>query len=159
MRSKGSPIELEHRRILAVRRVLDGYSQGQVARFLGVARFTMRRWMRAYRHGGWRRLRAANIPGRPRCIDGRTKRRILSWLARPATDFGFATNRWTAPRVTRLLAERMKIQLHPRYVSRWLRRQGISPQVPAKVPQERDDELIQEWIATTWPRIKKKPGD
>src|SRR5437016_6263976 len=104
MRSKGSPIELEHRRVLAVRRVLDGYSQAQVARFLGVARFSVRRWMRKYRRGGCKRLRAAKIPGRPGRIDGRARRRILSWLSHSATDFGFSTARWTAPRVTRLLA-------------------------------------------------------
>lgn len=52
--------------------------------------------------------------------------------------------------------ERLHIHLHPRYVSRWLKRHGITPQVPAKLPQEKNQELIAEWVATQWPRIKKK---
>jgi transposase len=157
MRTKGSPRELESRRLLAVWRVLGGYSVGSVARFFGVSRLSIRRWMRAYAHGGWQRLRAVPAPGRPSTLNGRHKRMVLAWLKHSATDFGFATERWTAPRVARLLAERLQIHLHPRYVSRWLKRHGVTPQVPAKVPIERDDQLIRQWVAVDWPRIKKKP--
>jgi hypothetical protein len=34
MRNQGSPEELEQRRFLAVRRILEGYSMGEVAEFL-----------------------------------------------------------------------------------------------------------------------------
>lgn len=158
MRSKGSAIELAHRRQLAVDRVLQGYSLRQVARFLGVARFTVQRWMRSYRGGGFRRLKARPVRGRVSRIDGRRRRIVLSWLKHPATHYGFATERWTAPRIARLMTERLGIGFHPRYVSRWLRRQGVTPQVPAKVPQERNEELIAHWVATEWPRIKKTPA-
>ena len=36
MRDKGSPEEHEHRRLLAVQRVLEGYTAEEVAEFLGV---------------------------------------------------------------------------------------------------------------------------
>ena len=36
MRDKGTPAELEHRRLLAVQRVLEGYSAEEVGDFLGV---------------------------------------------------------------------------------------------------------------------------
>lgn len=74
-------------------------------------------------------------------------------------EFGFVTDRWTAPRVARVMAERFGICLHRDYVSRWLKRQGITPQVPAKVPLERDETLIKEWMAVDWPRLKKKRAD
>jgi transposase len=48
MRDKGSPAELEHRRLLAVQRVLEGYSVEEVAEFLGVAPRSVRRWVAAY---------------------------------------------------------------------------------------------------------------
>src|SRR4051794_9922389 len=105
MRTKGSPLELAHRRVLAVQRVRDGYSLRQVARFLGVTRFTVQRWMRLYRHGGLRRLRPRSVSGRPPALPARERRIVLSWLGRSATAFGFATDRWTAPRVTRLITE------------------------------------------------------
>jgi transposase len=50
MRPFGSAIELENRRRLAVTRVLDGYSQAEVARFLGVNSRTVRRWVADHRH-------------------------------------------------------------------------------------------------------------
>jgi transposase len=159
MRSKGSPLELAHRRTLAVQRVLDGYSIRQVARFLGVARFSVQRWIRLYRGGGLRRLAPHRVPGRISRIDGHQRRIILSWLMRPATEFGFVTDRWTAPRVTQLIAERFGIRFHREYVSRWLKRQGVTPQVPARTPQERNEKVIAEWVAVDWPRIKKKSGN
>jgi transposase len=150
---------LEHRRILAVQRVLEGYSRRKVARFLGVSLVSVRRWMRAYRRGGFRRLKAAPVSGRPSHINGRQRRSILGWLSHSPLDFGFATDRWTAPRIARLMAERWQIHLHPRYVSRWLKRHGVTPQIPAKIAMERDEKVIQEWIAGPWVRIKKGRGD
>ena len=54
MRDKGSPEELEHRRLLAVQRVLEGYSAEEVAEFLGVDPRSVRRWVAAYREAGGR---------------------------------------------------------------------------------------------------------
>ena len=52
MRTEGSPAVLEYRRRLAVQRVEDGYSIGEVADFLGVDRRTVRRWVAAFRQHG-----------------------------------------------------------------------------------------------------------
>src|SRR5437588_626476 len=51
MRTIGSPAELERRRRLAVRRLRDGYTVGEVAAFLGVDPSTVRRWRLAARAG------------------------------------------------------------------------------------------------------------
>lgn len=158
MRSQGTPEELARRRRLAVRRVLDGYSQQSVARFLGVHRLTVHRWLKACRQSGWSALRAKAVPGRPPKLTRRQARSVLGWLKRSPWHFGFATERWTAPRVARLIAERFRTVFHPRYVNQWLAQRGITPQVPAKVAQERDEATIQRWIAVEWPRIKKRPG-
>jgi transposase len=52
MRPFGSATELENRRRLAVTRVLDGYSQAEVARFLGVNVRTVRPCVADYRRDG-----------------------------------------------------------------------------------------------------------
>jgi transposase len=52
MRPFGSALELENRRRLAVTRVLEGYSQAEVARFLGVNVRTVRQWVADYRRDG-----------------------------------------------------------------------------------------------------------
>src|SRR5918998_491372 len=78
MRDKGSPAELEHRRLLAVQRVLEGYSTEEVAEFLDVDPRTVRRWVSAYRHGGEPCLLSRSSPGRaPR---GRDPKVIAAWL-------------------------------------------------------------------------------
>jgi transposase len=35
------------------------------------------------------------------------------------------------------------VQLHRRYLNQWLRRHGITPQVPQRQPRERDPLLIE----------------
>src|SRR5436309_813538 len=116
MRSKGSAQELARRRRLAVRRVLEGYSRYSVARFLGVSRLAVRRWVRAYEHGGWNALDIRPSPGRPARLSAGQAAVVLDWLKHPAQQFGFATERWTAPRVGRLIAERFSVRFHARYL-------------------------------------------
>src|SRR5229473_3066504 len=65
MRNTGSPAELEHRRRLAVQRVLDGFSSEEVADFLGVDVSSVRRWVRVFRRHGWSGLVAEAPCGRP----------------------------------------------------------------------------------------------
>jgi transposase len=62
MRSKGSPLELEQRLRLAVRRVHDGWSQRDVAAFLGVSERAVGRWAAAHRAKGGDGLRAHRRP-------------------------------------------------------------------------------------------------
>ena len=58
MRTDGTPAELERRRRLAVSRVRSGYTQKEVADFLGVHPRTVQRWMGTYREHGMRGLKA-----------------------------------------------------------------------------------------------------
>lgn len=56
MRSNGTAQEWEDRRRLAAQRVGDGWSQPEVAAFLGVHPATAAQWMARYRRdgaGGW----------------------------------------------------------------------------------------------------------
>src|SRR5436190_23418614 len=86
MRTKGSPLEREHRRVLAVTRLLEGYATGEVADFLGVDPRSVRRWFAVYQ--------ARGLPGlariRPR--DGPPSRRTgrRRWCAA-----GCARARWS----------------------------------------------------------------
>jgi transposase len=156
MRSKGSPGELEHRRRLAVQRVVEGYSAEEVADFLGVDIRSVRRWVAVFRRHGWAGLEAQPISGRPRKLTRTQEKIVLRWLDDKPTDHGFATELWTAPRLAQLIQEEWSIELHPWSVCRWLRRHGLSLQKPQRVPRERDPAVIAAWLATEWPRIKKK---
>ena len=157
MATTRSAQELENRRRLAVARVNDGYSQVEVALFLGVNVRSVRRWVAAHRQDDPAGLAASTAPGRKPKLTPEQGQVVLGWLAKPATEFGFATELWTAPRVAALIAKKFEVDYHPRYLNEWLTARGITPQKPRRVPRERDQAEIDRWVAEELPRIKKRP--
>jgi transposase len=149
-------LELENRRRLAVDRVNAGYSQTEVAEFLGVAVRSVRRWIQAYRQGGAVALAATPRPGRPTKLAPEQTNTVLGWFRQSPTDFGFTTQLWTARRVAHLIREHFGISMNHRYLNAWLTDRGITPQKPQRRPRERDQARIDQWIAEDWPRILKK---
>ena len=91
MRPNGSPIELEHRRRLAVQRVLEGYSTQEVADFLGGDPSSVRRWVAVFRRHGDQGLAASPVPGRPPKLTPTQEKIVRRWLADSPTDHGFST--------------------------------------------------------------------
>ena len=158
MRSPGSSDELERRRQLAVQRVLEGYPIEEVADFLGVHRTTVSRWMAAFRTGGTPGLAARPAAGRPPKLTHAQEKIVRRWLADKPTEHGFSTDLWTGPRVAHMIRREFGIEVNPKYLTVWLRRRGFTPQKPRRVPRQRDPEVIAAWLASDWPRIKKKPG-
>ena len=158
MRNTGSPAELEHRRRLAVQRVLDGITTEEVAEFLSVDVSSVRRWVRTFRRRGWTGLAAEPPSGRPGKLTRTQEKIVLRWLADSPTEFGFATELWSAARVAELIREEWGVHFNTRYLPRWLKLRGFSCQKPQRVPRERDDDVIAAWVQTDWKRIKKKRG-
>lgn len=158
MRTPGSPAELEHRRRLAVQRLNEGYSADEVADFLAVSARTVWRWMALARGDGPEGLSARPVPGRPRKLTTTQEKIVLRWLRDSPLEHGFATELWTAARIAQLIEQEFGITFNPRYLSSWLRARHLTPQKPQRVARERDPETIQHWLATDWPRIKKRPG-
>jgi transposase len=156
MRTTGSPAELEHRRRLAVERVLDGYSTVEVADFLGVDPSSVRRWVAAFRRQGVAGLAARPVTGRPPKLTTTQEKIVRRWLDGSPTEHGFATELWTAPRLAQIIEQEWGIPFHPDYLTAWLRQRGFTPQKPRRKARERDDEAIARWLAKDWPRIKKR---
>jgi transposase len=156
MRSRGSPEELEHRRWLAIQRLVEGYAPEEVAEFLGVDVRSVRRWLSAFRSGGASAIAAHPVPGRPRKLTHTQEKIVERWLSERPTDYGFPTDLWTCTRLASLMLEEFGVSFHPGYLATWLRQRGFTPQLPRKVPRERDPVAIQRWVAQDWPRIKKK---
>jgi transposase len=84
---------------------------------------------------------------------------VLMWLDQSPTQFGFPTERWTAPRVAELIRRSFGVEMNHRYLNAWLSARGITPQIPERVPRERDDDLIKWWVEHEWPRLKKSPRE
>src|SRR5438045_7774942 len=115
MRSQGSAEELERRRHLAVRRVLEGRPAAEVARFLGVHERTVRRWVKSYEARGDDGLAATPHRGATPKLTGQQEAEILSWFARNPTEaeFGFPTELWTGVRAAKLIERRMDVRMNP----------------------------------------------
>ncbi len=156
MRDTGSPAELEHRRRLAVERVLEGYSCDEVADFLNVDVSSVRRWVRMFRRDGWSGLVAEPACGRPSKLTRTQEKIVLRWLMDSATEFGFATELWTAGRIAELIRQEFEVLFNKRYLPDWLKVRGFSCQKPVRVPRERNQDAIDAWVQTDWARIKKK---
>src|SRR3954453_11505371 len=156
MRTKGAPDELEHRRQLAARRFLAGYSADEIAEFLGVSPRSVWRWLASFRDRGPEGLAARPIPGRPPKLTVTQEKIVLRWLRGSPAEHGFATELWTAPRLAQLIEEEFGIRFNPRSLSAWLRDRGFTPRKPERVPRERDPGAIAAWLASDWPRIKRK---
>jgi transposase len=155
MRTSGAPIILEYRRRLAVQRVDEGYSIGEVADFLGVDPSSVRRWVAIFRQQGADSLAARPVPGRPPKLDSTQEKFIGRWLADNPLAHGCTTELWTAGDLTRLIEQEWGIRLNPDYLTTWRRRRGFTPQKPRPKARERDDEAIARWLEKDWPRIKK----
>jgi len=83
---------------------------------------------------------------------------VRRWLADKPTEHGFATDLWSGPRVAHMIRREFGVEVNPKYLTVWLRRRGFTPQMPRRVPRQRDPEVIAAWLASDWPRIKKKLG-
>jgi transposase len=156
MRSNGTAQELEARRRLAVQRVEDGWSQREVAAFLGVHPVTVAKWMARFRAGGEDGLAAKPTPGRPRFLTPAQEKQVIAWLADPPTKHGFRTDLWTARRVAELIRAKLNVEFHPHYLREWLRKRNYTPQKPARRAKQQNPVEIDRWLKDDWPRIEKK---
>ena len=156
MRSKGSAPELEAIRLRAVRAVLKGQSQVDVARSMGVHSVTVAKWMARHRREGDAGLTAKPASGRPRFLTPEQDQQVRTWLSQKPTAHGFATDLWTARRVADLIRRRFGIAFHPNYLRAWLTQRSYSPQRPARRVRQRNEANITHWVANDWRRIQKK---
>lgn len=156
MRSIGSSLELERRRFLATQRVCEGYSTEEVGDFLGVDPRSVRRWLAAFHQHGAAGLAARPTPGRPAKLSTTQEKIVCRWLADNPTEHGFATELWTAPRLGLLIEQEFGVHFHPGYLTCWLRQRGYTPQLPRRVPRERNAAEIARWLTEDWPRIKRQ---
>lgn len=149
-------LTLERIRHLGVSLLDVGEPAAEVAEALGVSERSVWRWQRLWRDDGAAGLAARPGRGRPPKLTEGQAAVVLSWIDRSPREFGFATERWTAPRVADVLWRELRVRMNHRYLNDWLARRGVTPQVPQRVPRERDEGAVAAWVAGRWPLIKKR---
>jgi transposase len=103
-------------------------------------------------------LKAKPVPGRPRKLDARQRRRLPRLLLRGAQAYGYRTDLWTCARVAAVIEKEFGVQYHRAHVSRLLAQCGWSCQKPERRAVERNEAAIEHWKRYKWAAIKKKPG-
>src|SRR5258707_3194444 len=116
MRDKGSPSELEHRRLLAVQRVLEGYSVEEVAEFLDVDPRSVRRWVATYRKAGGAGLVARPAAGGPPKVTPTPGKGIRPWFADKPNEQCFPADFWDRPRGAPHNPPGVRVAVEPKYI-------------------------------------------
>jgi transposase len=154
MRPHGTPAELARRRQRAVEAYHEGQSPSTIAEVLGVDRCTVHRWIRLARRPGGLDPKPLHRPSR---LSDHQLAQLEQLLREGAHRHGWATELWTAARVTALIERHFGIGFHPEYVRKVLKRRlGWTSQKPQTRARERDEEGIRRWKEETFPRIARE---
>jgi len=155
MRPKGSAAELETRRLLAGRLLLEGRDVGEVAEIIAVSESSVRRWRRTVQEGGLEALKAKPHPGRTPRLNAKQKQRLVKILLAGPCKAGYRTDLWTCPRVAEMIAKKFQVEYHPAHVWKILRSLNWTCQKPEQRARERNEAAIHQWRKRDWSRIKR----
>jgi transposase len=99
--------------------------------------------------------------GRPkasgRALTLQQERQVQDWVCRRCPDqlqLPFAL--WTRKAIQMLVAQKCGVKLSIRGVGEYLARWGYTPQKPIRRAYERNEEKVQAWLRTEYPRIKQR---
>lgn len=148
MRPKGTPEELERRRMRALALLGQGKTPVQVARQLHVDRRSIRRWKATARDEGAAALRAQPAPGRPPRLEPKARRRLVHALIHGYWAPGLPEAPWTCSKVAQLIEEACSVRYDRTHVHRLLERLGFRLEVPARFSVPPAQEGIPVWVYT-----------
>ena len=105
------------------------------------------------------RLLSLRSSGWPRKLTYTQEKIVLRWIrSDTALDHGFPTELWTGKRVTDLIHQEFGVRFSSEYMTTWLGVRGCRPQMPTRIPRQRDPKKFAQWLKEDWPRIKKRRG-
>lgn len=145
-------------RLKVLKAIQGGKKQVEAAELFGVTRQAIGRWVKKYREGGEKALRAKK-KGRPK---GRS---LEPWqaaqIAKAVVDhypeqLKLPFYLWTRDAVAELIEKRFGLRLSRWTVGRYLSRWGFSPQKPIRRAFEQDPEKVRYWLNTKYPEIQRK---
>ena len=145
-------------RIKAVKAVLSGKSQVEVAALFGVTRQALGKWIKRFRHKGQAALKAKR-QGRPK--GGALKAWQSAQIAKSVIDktpdqLKFPFYLWTREAVAQLIEQRFRLQVSVWTVGRYLKRWGFSPQKPIRRAIERNPQAVKLWLEQEYPAIRQQ---
>ena len=151
-------IAQEDLRQKAIKAVMDGKKQVEIAEILNVTRQAVGKWVSKYRTEGEESLKTKR-KGRP---EGG---KLLPWQAaqiantlidRHPEQMKLPFYLWTREAVAQLIEQRFGIQLSVWTVGRYLARWGFTPQKPVRRAYEQNPEVVQNWLEKDYPMLQQQ---
>ena len=145
-------------RLKAIKAIESGKTQIEVGKIFGVTRHAVGKWVKAYREGGEKALKAKQR-GRPKGGS------LLPWqsaqIAKAVVDrcpdqMKLPFYLWTREAVAQLIENRFEIRLSVWTVGRYLKRWGFTPQKPLRRAYEKNPEAVRNWLDVQYPSIRKQ---
>lgn len=124
MRPKGSAEKLEARRRIAARLLAKGGGIREVARTIGAAPSSVKRWKDALEQGGKNALKSKPHTGRPSHLSPKQRQQLLHILQRGPRAAKMRTDQWTCRLIGQMIWQRFGVKYHPDHVIRILRGLG-----------------------------------
>lgn len=124
MRPKGSAAKLEARRRMAAKMLAKGRGIREVARTIGAAPSSVKRWKDALEQGGKDALKAKPHTGRPSRLSAKERQHLLRILKQGPRASNLRADQWTCQRVGTIIRRLFGVKYHPDHVSRILRALG-----------------------------------
>jgi len=148
---------LEEMRRLAVKRVLGGETQAEVASSVEVHEDTVWKWMRTHREEGEAGLASTKASGRPPTLTTREQGRLFRLIVgKTPAQLNFGPALWTLSVVGDVIHKWFGKKLHVSNISRLLHRLGITPQKPTRRAIQQDEAEIRRWMEEEFPAIVRE---
>lgn len=148
-------------RIKAVKAIIAGKTQGEVAELFEVSLKAVNNWWKTYRERGMsglymrsRRPKSAYEGGKLKGWQCASIVRTIMRKTPDQLDFGFML--WTRDAVAELIKKRYQVLLSKWTVGRLLKKWGMSPQKPVKKAYQQQPEVVKNWLDKEYPRIARK---
>jgi len=145
-------------RIKCVKQVLKGMPQTEASRVFGISRQAIIEWMKLYRKGGIKSLRAKQR-GRPHggsLKQWQAARTVKNIVDNTPEQLKLPFYLWTREAVALLIDQRYGIRLSPWTIGRYLKRWGMTPQKPVRRAFEQNSEVVRQWLKKDYPQIRSR---
>ena len=153
-----SSVAQEDVRRKAVKAVIKGHKQVEVAEMMGITRQAVGGWVKTYREKGAKGLKAGRR-GRPeggRLTRGKGEKIRQLIIDRCPDQLKLPFYLWTRAAVGMLIERKYDIRVSVWTVGRYLARWGFTPQKPVRKAFEKDPVAVRRWLKREYPAIRKR---
>lgn len=124
-----------------------------IAESFGVTTEAVYIWLKKARTNGVKSLKSRKAPGPEPELDEKKFSALLKAIRRPASNFGYATDLWSGPRLRHFIKHEFGVDYHRKHMPRFLRRLGLNFKFPERRALEQDSKAVREWKKNRLPQI------